>query len=197
MPDSARRNLYLVVAFVLTANCLDLVSTYAVSPDLANEWNILERHFGLGWPGIVCAKLLGCWLAILGYAFYLRNRAACYPPPGADCDSFCRYLTFGRMISWVGGWSGFSSGKHLGVNLGYFWAGMQGLVVWVALDNWLLRYGLYSPMRRHTEIGYHLLQSAVIASMVMLRFYLGNYRRYCLLAQRAPSGAQPESQGTI
>ena len=63
-----RRKLLCVAALVILANLFDLASTYFASPDLSGEWNILQRFFGLGWAGLVGAKLLGGWLAITGYA---------------------------------------------------------------------------------------------------------------------------------
>ena len=70
-------------AIVVAANAIDLASTYYVSPDLANEWNVLERIFGLGWAGLIIAKLLGGAFAIAGYGYYLRYREQCYPSAGA------------------------------------------------------------------------------------------------------------------
>lgn len=182
MPIPERQKLSLLAALVILANTIDLATTYAISPDLAHEWNILERYFDLGWPGLIGAKLIGGWFAIYGYAYYLRHRAACYPPPGADQESFIRYFAFGTPVPWTKCPDRFPSRRHLGVNLGYFWAGMQMLIFWVALDNFLLQYGISHPLRYPSELLYHLFQSAVIASGVLLRCYLGNYRRYRLLA---------------
>jgi hypothetical protein len=84
-------------------------------------------------------------------------------------------------------WRGIPVGPHLGVNLGYFWAGMQGLVLWVALDNMLLRAGILFPFRQHSELGYHLFQSLVVGAVVLQRFYAVNYRRYVALGDAAPT----------
>lgn len=178
-----RQKLCLVAALVLLANAVDLASTYVTSPDLKGEWNVLHRLFGLGWSGIIGAKIIGGWLAVAGYAYYLRHRTACYPAPGADRDAFCRHFSFGKPVSWIEALSGIPFGRHLGVNVGYFWAGMQLLIFWVALDNILLREGIVCPIRQYSEMGYHLTQSWAIAAIILTRFYLSNYRRYCLLSQ--------------
>jgi len=172
--------LYLLVGAIILANALDLASTYAVSPDLAGEWNILERQFGLGWPGLIGAKLVGCWIAAFGYAYYLRHRERCYGPAGADLGTFAHNITFGDGTK-----DAPSQWLLLGVNIGYFWAGIQMLVIWVALDNILLRYNIYCPLRHVSELGYHLLQSLVVGGAVFARFYYGNYARYRAIS--APS----------
>ena len=185
-PNSAERedlslsdwNKLLVVSLmVVLANTLDLLSTYIVSPNLANEWNVLERVFGLGWAGLIFAKIIGGAIAVAGYYFYLSYRKSCYPAAGADFDSFCRTIAYGQ---------GSRSKqdniiRYLFVNLGYFWAGMQLLIFWVALDNILLKFGIVFPLRQYSEIGYHLFQSMIVASIVLYRFYHGNYSRYLKL----------------
>lgn len=181
MPLLMRRKALLILALVIAANVADLISTYLASPDLADEWNILQRHFNFGWTGLILAKLVGGSLAVAGYVYYLRYRDRCYPGPGANRPAFRRHFSFGRQVTAAEMWSGLPIGLHLGVNLGYFWAGMQGLVLWVALDNMLLRAGFVFPMRQMSEMGYHLFQSGVVAAAVLWRFYAGNYRRYTVL----------------
>jgi hypothetical protein len=183
MPVPTRRKLFAVALVVVLVNCMDLLSTLYVAPDLENEWNILERHYGLGWAGIISAKVIGSLLAVLGYAYYLRHRDGCYPSPGVTRSEFCRHLSFGRQATWLEMQAGIPIGTHLGVNLGYFWAGMQGLVLWVAVDNLLLEWGIVFPLRYYSETGYHALQSVIVATLVCMRFYLGNYRRYALMLQ--------------
>jgi hypothetical protein len=183
MSASDRRRLVIVAALILGANFLDLASTYLASPDLADEWNVLERFFGLGWAGLVCAKLIGGWFAIVGYGYYLRHRTTCYPPAGADGQSFLRFFAFGRPVAWLDGHYQSPKLMNLGVKLGYFWAGLQALILWVALDNLLLSYGIVMPFRRVSELGYHLAQSWIVALMVLARFYKGNYRRYLGLTE--------------
>ncbi len=175
MTELDRRRLWFAAAFVVAANCLDLASTYAASPDLANEWNLLQRQFGLGWAGLICAKLIGAWFAIAGYRFYLRHRNRAYPAMGADLNRFCHHLSFGNANPAAGPADAW---LRIGVSLGYFWAGMQALVVWVAFDNLLLRFGITVSVRQYSEMAYHMLQSCVIATIVLARFYLGNFRRY-------------------
>jgi hypothetical protein len=179
MAKASRWKLGWAVLFVLLANGSDLVSTYLACPDLSAEWNVLQSHFELGWTGLITAKLIGGLLAVAGYAYYLRHRDTCYPQPGATRNGFCRYLSFGKPASWLEMQAGIPFGPHLGVNLGYFWTGMQLLIFWVALDNLLLwRFGWYFQGRHVSELGYHLVQSAVVAVVVLVRFYYGNYARY-------------------
>jgi hypothetical protein len=181
-----RLQVFAVLALVIAANAADLLSTYLASPDLADEWNILQRQFNLGWAGLVVAKLIGGSLAVAGYVYYLRNRDRCYPAPGANQAAFRHYFSFGQQVSGTEMWRGIPVGPHLGVNLGYFWAGMQGLVLWVALDNMLLRAGILFPFREYSELGYHLFQSLVVGAVVLRRFYAVNYRRYAALGDAAP-----------
>src|ERR1043165_3694572 len=89
MSELDRRRLWFAGSFVVAANCLDLAGIYFASPDLANEWNLLQRQFGLGWTGLIGAKIVGAWLAIWGYGFYLRHRSSAYPAGGADLNRFC------------------------------------------------------------------------------------------------------------
>ncbi len=191
MNTPIRRQALLVFALIVLANAADLVSTYLASPDLADEWNVLQRHFHLGWAGLFGAKIIGGSLAILGYYYYLLHRDRCYPPPGADPQAFRRHLSFGRQVSVAEMWGGFPVGLHLGVNLGYFWAGMQGLVLWVAMDNMLLRQGIVFPLRNWSEMGYHLLQSGLVSVVVLWRFYAINYRRYASLDETPACAPQP------
>jgi hypothetical protein len=178
MPVADRRKLLFVGAVVLLANFVDLASTWLVSPNLAHEWNLLQRQFGLGWSGLIGAKLFGGLVAILGYRYYLVNRVRCYPPAGLSLSEFCRYIIFGRHESLNGPQSSREAWRRALVSLGYFWAGLQILVIWVALDNLLLGYGLVFPGRRLSESGYHLIQSWLIGALVFCRFFLGNYRDY-------------------
>jgi hypothetical protein len=164
--------LWCVAALALLANGADLATTYAATPSLSAEYNALSRYFGLGWPGLIAAKLCGIALAVAGYAYYLRRRAECYPPAGLDCAAFRRHMAgAGSRIA-----QGF---PHLGVKVGYLFAGMQLFIVWAAAENWLLGRGICVPLRRVSETGYHLLQGGVTAWLVMARFYASNYRRYC------------------
>lgn len=181
---------------IILANCVDLVTTYLASPDLANEWNILQREFGLGWTGLILAKVVGSLLAIAGYAYYLAYRDACYPAPGLPFVPFCRHFSFGRQADWLDMQRGIPLGVHLGVNLGYFWAGMQALVFWVALDNLMLHAGYVFGPRQYSEMGYHLFQSVVVSAFVLARFYRANYRRYAgapSVAVAAPAPAVPST----
>lgn len=197
-----RRKMMLAAIVVVLANSIDLISTWVASPDLANEWNVLQRIFGLGWIGLFVAKFLGGALAIYGYSYYLRHRDACYPPAGGaplDREAFCRHFSFGKQVGWVEMRMGIPFGQHLGVNLGYLWVGMQLLVFWVALENFLLHYDIVFPLRAYTETGYHMLQSAIVAGIVLNRFYRGNYLRYrrglvpavAVVVERSPSKAAP------
>jgi hypothetical protein len=185
MQDSTRLKVLAVAILVIAANAADLISTYLASPDLADEWNILQRHFNLGWAGLVMAKLIGGSLAVAGYVYYLRHRDRCYPAPGMDRRVFCRHFSFGQQVTTAEMWRGIPVGPYLGVNLGYFWVGMQGLVLWVALDNMLLRAGILFPFRQYSELGYHLFQSLVVGAVVLRRFYSVNYRRYRALTEAA------------
>jgi len=174
----ARRKLFTVTALVVAANVFDLISTYIVSPDLANEWNILQRSFGLGWAGIIIAKTFGTILAVAGYGYYLKYRDECYPSSGASREEFFRHFSFGKQATWMEMAAGIPLGRRLGVNIGYFWTGMQVLLVWVACDNLLLRAGYAFPLRHYSELAYHLMQSNLVAVVVISRFYMGNYYRY-------------------
>src|SRR5437870_5693235 len=124
MPFGDRWKLMCLTAVVVVANLLDLISTRLASPNLANEWNILERAFGLGWAGLIMAKLIGGAAAVFGYAFYLRHRHACYPRSGQDLAGFCRYMALGHPGSLPTVWRSKKAWTRVGVNLGYFWAGL-------------------------------------------------------------------------
>ncbi|HXG25014.1 MAG TPA: hypothetical protein VNJ09_10695 [Chthonomonadales bacterium] len=178
MSSKERAKLLLVAVTVVVANILDLLSTYIVSPDLTHEWNILHREFGLGWSGLIAAKIVWGMLAVAGYAYYLRNRIVCYPSPGIGCKYFYRYLVIGEPNG-----QGEDSKDHhfwqrILVTLGYLWAGMQIMLFWVALDNILLLYEIQCVLRQHTEFGYHMIQGIIVASFVLFRFYAVNYARY-------------------
>jgi hypothetical protein len=173
-----------LAAMVVVANILDLASTRLASPNLANEWNVLERTFGLGWAGLIIAKLIGGAAAVLGYRYYLLHRKKCYPLPGRDMSNFCRYMALGHSGSFPSLFRSKKAWRRVGVNLGYFWAGLQALVLWVALDNMLLLYGGVNPIRNISETGYHLLQSWLVAGLVLCRFYRVNFREY---QQKSPA----------
>lgn len=187
------RRLAWFALFVALVNAADLASTYLVSPDLAAEWNVLQRWLGLGWAGLVAAKALGGALAVAAYAFYLARRADCYPAPGADMAAFRRAMAFGDG-------SLADDARHrlrLLVHLGYFWAAMQPLVLWVAIDNLLLSVGWFFPLRQQTELGYHLLQSAIIGWVAMARFYRANFGLYRALPTRAAARARVRARQTV
>jgi hypothetical protein len=170
LPLEYRLRVSLYALFVVLANAADLASTFLASPDLAGEWNVLERWLGLGWAGLVIAKLLGGWLAVAGYAYYLRNRAFCYPPMRVDARAFSRWFLFGPPNVHIK--------RHTLCALGYFWAGMQLLVVWVAADNIGIAYGVVSPLRGSSDLAYHLMQSWTVGLLVALRYLSGNYQRF-------------------
>jgi hypothetical protein len=132
---------------------------------------------------LIGAKLIGGLCAIAGYAYYLRYRTSCYPDPGLNFHSFSRYFTFGRNITWIETTFAAPAMRHCGVCVGYFWLGMQAIVLWVAFDNVLLAQGIVSPIRAISEIGYHAFQSLVIAGLTMARFYASNYQRYASLSR--------------
>ena len=178
MPVGDRCKLMCLTAMVFVANFLDLASTRLASPDLANEWNVLERTFGLGWTGLIFAKLIGGALAVIGYRYYLLHRKSCYPSPGRDMQTFCRHMALGHSGSLPGKIRSKTAWMRVGVNLGYFWAGLQLLVFWVALDNVLLLYECVNPLRGLSETGYHLVQSWIVAGLVLCRFYRSNYDEY-------------------
>lgn len=195
MGVSERRKLILVTLFIVAANALDLFSTYLVCPGLEQEWNVLERWFGLGWAGLLVAKLIGGAFAVFGYAYYLRYRIACYPAETFDApaprafSTFCQHFAFGKNVSWLSQHWRRRNSRHLLVGTGYFWTGMQWMVVWVALDNLLLQYGFAWEIRRYSETAYHVLQSTSVASLVLMRYYWGNYQRYLRLIRYAPTNA--------
>lgn len=191
MAKSFGRKLGWAALFILVANVADLCSTYLASPDLSAEWNMLQSKFNLGWAGLIIAKLIGGLLALAGYAYYLRHRDSCYPRGGLDRGNFCRHLSFGRPATWLQMQTGIPFGPHLGVNLGYFWTGMQLLIFWVALDNVLLHFGWYCSLRHISEMGYHMGQSLIVAVVVLARFYMGNYARYRSLGSTAITSGVP------
>lgn len=178
MSSIERTKLLLVATTVIIANILDLLSTYLVSPDLTHEWNILHREFGLGWSGLVAAKTVWGLLAVAGYTYYLRNRPICYPPPGIGRRLFYRHLILGVSSNTSENCKDYHFWQRILVTLGYLWAGMQIILFWVALDNILLLYGIQCVLRQYTEFGYHMIQSIIIASLVLFRFYVVNYARY-------------------
>src|SRR5687768_6698595 len=108
--SSSIRRILPIALFIIVAHTLDLASTIYAAPDLVGEWNILERHFDLGLPGLIAAKALWGLLAILGYDFYLRHRTVCYPNAHERHAAFYRYFALGppiarrasdRQITWL------------------------------------------------------------------------------------------------
>lgn len=184
MQNDMRRKLVLFTIVVAAANLLDLVSTYVASPDLANEWNVLVRCYGFGWLGLLTAKVIGGALAIAGYAFYLVNRERCYPNVRVDYNGFCHYFAFGSCVK-VPSERG-DALRHLLMVAGYLWAGMQAIVVWVAVDNFLLKLGFSWGIRAHSEVAYHFLQSLGVTAVVLHLFFGRNYQRF---ASRMPAPA--------
>src|ERR1043165_1207565 len=169
MNKQDRLKFWLVALIAIGANLYDLSSTYFASPRLVNEWNVLHRQLGLGWYGLIGSKIVGVSLALLGYAYYLRNRDLCYPAIWTDGIGFFRHFTFGRNIESLADDPRIPPLRHLGVLIGYFWAVVQILIVWVATDNMILRYGFYHPMRNYSEAGYHLMQAAIVGIGVVTR----------------------------
>jgi hypothetical protein len=178
-----RVKLLLVAGMVIVANVLDLLSTYVASPDLTQEWNILHREFGLGWSGLITAKVIGGLAAVVGYAYYLQNRTLCYPPLGMSCLPFYRHIVANEINLQNANERDPHFWQRILVTLGYLWAGMQFILFWVALDNILLVYGIQCELRFYTELGYHMLQGVIIASLVLYRFYFINYSRYVAILQ--------------
>ena len=175
-----RRPLVGVAAFVVAAHTIDLGSTLYAAPDLVGEWNILERSFALGFPGLLAAKALWAILAVLGYDFYLRYRTICYPSAHERHFGFYRYFAFGppqarresdRRIARL----------RTGIHLGYLLVGLHALCLWAALDNMLLAAGLSPMLADLSDHGYHLMQGMFVMSLTLARFYATNHQRYCLL----------------
>jgi hypothetical protein len=176
--QSARKKLWIASVIIVLINVLDLISTYLATPDLLMEWNILVRLLHLGWPGLIGAKLIGVSLAIYGYRYYLMHRTDCYPAYEAGLREFCRFFSFGRSdTTYATG-----SQRHLWVNIGYIWAGLQLTVAWVTLDNFLLYFThYYFPLRYHSEWAYQILQGSLVGTLILARLYTSNYYRYRLL----------------
>lgn len=175
---SVRKKLWIASAVIIVINVLDLISTYLATPDLLMEWNILVRLLNLGWPGLIGAKLIGISLAIYGYHYYLLHRTDCYPAFEASPREFCRFFSFGRSDTTYTT----TNRRHLWVNIGYVWAGLQLTVAWVTLDNFLLYFThYYFPLRFYSEWAYQFLQGSLISTLILARFYSGNYYRYRML----------------
>jgi hypothetical protein len=175
------RSLVLFSAVVVILNVVDLLSTYLASPDLSREWNVLHRRLNLGWSGLIGAKLIGGWLAVAGYGYYLRNRERCFPSPGLDGLQFSHCFLFGDD-------SAPQAGRTVGmsvrafVTLGCLWAGMQIVLLWVAVDNLVLYHGIVLRTGLRQEWAYHIAQSMTVAVGVLLSMFRANYRRYRALA---------------
>ncbi len=195
MPESEpiRRRLLPIAIFVVLAHALDLASTLYVSPNLVGEWNILERHFELGIPGLIAAKFVWAFLAILGYDFYLRHRTVCYPNAHERHAAFYRYFAFGppvarratdRQVTWL----------RLGIHVGYLLVGLHVLALWAALDNMLLANGLAFLMQNLSEHGYHLMQGVIVTGLTLARFYAANHQRYCLMRTTNSLPGRPQLQ---
>ena len=179
-----RRKVLIAALLMLAVNALDLMSTYVASPDLSAEWNMMARRFGLGWAGLIGTKLIGSWLAVIGYAYYLRHVADCYPAPGGSDHDFARGFLFGEGPL-AGSPTRVSVIRRTLVCTGYLWAGMQGLVLWVTLDNLGLAFGMVSPLRFDPDTAYHYMQALIVAGVVFARYCLGNLRRYRALQPAA------------
>jgi hypothetical protein len=169
---------------VVILNAADLLSTYLASPDLSREWNVLHRELNLGWAGLVGAKVLGGWLAVAGFRHYLRHRDRCYPVPGLAPLEFCHYFMFGD--------EGAARSRRVGgvapralVVLGFLWAGMQTVLLWVTADNLLLHYGVVLRTGAYDEWAYHTMQSVTVALAVLAVMFRVNFRRYVALGARA------------
>lgn len=169
-----------VAGFLIVAHTVDIASTIHASPHLIGEWNILERHFQLGFPGILAAKALWALLAILGYDFYLRHRTTCYPNSLERHLGFYRYFAFGppqarrasdRVIARL----------RLGVHLGYLLVGLHLLAIWAAVDNTMLAAGQARMLENLSASGYHVMQGVIVGALTLARFYATNHQRYCLL----------------
>lgn len=178
MLHSVRKKLWIASAVIILINVLDLISTYLATPNLSMEWNILVRLLNLGWPGLIGAKLIGILLAIYGYRYYLLHRTDCYPAFEASLQEFCRFFSFGRSDTTYTT----ANRRHLWVNVGYVWAGLQLTVAWVTLDNFLLYFThYYFPLRYYSEWAYQVLQGSLVCTLILARLYSSNYYRYRLL----------------
>jgi len=195
MPESEtiRRRLLPVALFVIAAHILDLASTLYVSPNLVGEWNILERHYELGIPGLIAAKAFWALLAILGYDFYLRHRTVCYPNANERHAPFYRYFALGppiarraadRQVTWL----------RLGIHVGYLLVGLHVLAIWAAFDNMLLANGLSFLLQNLSEHGYHLMQGVIVTALTLARFYAANHQRYCLMRTTDSLPGRPQLQ---
>lgn len=182
--DYVDRQIALAAILIVAVNALDLASTLAASPDLSGEWNVLARVFGLGWAGLIGAKLIGGVLAIAGYSYYARNREACYPAPGGSSADFARGFLFGEGPL-AGAQSRADSVRRTLVCAGYLWTGMQAVVLWVALDNLGILFGVRSPLRIGSETAYHYMQTALVGIAVLTRYYAVNLARYRSMPARA------------
>jgi hypothetical protein len=175
------RAMLFIFAVVVVFNGIDLYSTYLASPDLSREWNVLHRELNLGWAGLVFAKIIGGWLAVAGYGYYLRNRERCYPAPGLDFVQFCHFYLFGEEDDRCSARNRDTTMRAL-VTLGCLWAGMQIVLLWVAIDNLLLYHGIVLRVGMRQEWIYHVAQSMTVAFAVIACMFVVNYRRYTALA---------------
>ena len=129
-----------VAGFLILAHTLDIASTIYASPHLVGEWNILERSFALGFPGIIAAKAIWSILAILGYDYYLRNRTLCYPNAAERHLSFYRFFALGPPQARRASDKAIARAR-LGIHIGYLLVGLNALAICAAVDKMLLAAG--------------------------------------------------------
>jgi len=130
-----------LAAFVIGAYLLDILSTYAATPDLSKERNPLVSSFGWGWSGVLLLSCIMLAILLLMLRFHGRNE-----PKGSSVDmglssrltwyitgmagergrvNWRHYLAFLGMVLPLG--NAVSGLCNAALNMGYRWGWIDGL----------------------------------------------------------------------
>ncbi len=85
------RTITLLSVVLVTADLLDLLSTYLATPDLAREFNPLVRSLGFGWGHVFVIHAVVLGILLFGLIYYNRLEPDPIEKPD-DVDSLTRTL---------------------------------------------------------------------------------------------------------
>ncbi len=131
------------------AKATDYYATYAHNPDLSNEWNVLVRHGGMGWGGMITLQAILMLIMILLFACCVFGRRYYPPEPGLSFYDFCSlHLYRQRVPIWYIAWK-MPKGIRINVQIvGYIFIRIGILIALFGAGSWYWNNLGYEPYGR-------------------------------------------------
>ncbi len=161
---------------LVTADILDLLSTYLATPDLTREFNPLVRSLGFGWGHVFVIHAIVLGILLFGLVYYNRLEPSPTEKPN-DVDNFTKTLTW-----YSTGLSASNQQVQPTIYIGFlFFFVPPGLII-NSICNTILNlsfyFGYFDGLDDSTIWTYRMIKMALIFSGVGIIIYLYLKKKY-------------------